>query len=47
MAEALFLNSKAIIIETYGMGNIPWNNQALIDIMIKALDQGVIILITT
>ena len=26
MAEVLFLESKAVIIETYGMGNIPWKN---------------------
>lgn len=47
MAEALFLESSAVIIETYGMGNIPWKNQALLDLIIQALEKGVLILITS
>ena len=47
MAEALFLGSKAVIIETYGMGNIPWKNQQFLELVIKALNQGVIIVMTS
>jgi L-asparaginase/Glu-tRNA(Gln) amidotransferase subunit D len=45
--ESICMNSQAVVIQAYGMGNIPSNNQSLLEIIQKAIDKGVIIVIMT
>ena len=41
------MNSKAVIVEAYGMGNIPSKNKELLNIIKQAIDRDVIVLIST
>jgi L-asparaginase/Glu-tRNA(Gln) amidotransferase subunit D len=43
--EAVLNNSEAIIIEAYGMGNIPSNNKKLLQVLKTAADNGKILVI--
>ena len=45
--EAILFSSKAVIIQAYGMGNIPSNNKELLDMIKRAINDGVIIVILT
>jgi len=36
--ESVLMNSEAVIIEAYGMGNIPSKNKALVDTIKRAID---------
>ena len=45
--EAILFSSKAVIIQAYGMGNIPSNNKELLDMIKRAINDGVIVVILT
>lgn len=45
--ELVLSNSKAVIIAGYGMGNLPTDNQRLMAMLRKAVDNGVIVIIKT
>ena len=45
--EGILNNSKAVIIEAYGMGNIPTNNKELTTCIINAIKKDVIVVIKT
>ena len=44
---SIFRNSKAVVINAYGMGNIPSDNQALLNLIREASQNDVIIVIKT
>lgn len=43
--EVVLLNCEAVILEAYGMGNIPSKNKDLMNIIERAIKRGVIIVI--
>lgn len=45
VVESILFNSEAVIIEAYGMGNIPSRNKDLLALMKKAIDSDVILVI--
>ena len=45
--DHLFKSSDAVILSGYGMGNLPINNQVLMDTIQSALDADVIVAIST
>ncbi len=45
--EAILFQSKAVIIQAYGMGNIPSNNKELLEMIKSAISDGVIVVILT
>eukprot|EP00347_Sterkiella_histriomuscorum_P002989 403366027 len=45
--ECILESSQAVIIQTYGMGNIPNKNKDLLELIKKAIEKGVIIVILT
>ena len=45
VVESVLMNSEAIIIEAYGIGNVPSKNQKLLDMIKCALDNNKIIVI--
>ena len=47
VVESILMNSEAIIIEAYGMGNIPSNNAQLLNLIKNALSLDKIIVITS
>ena len=47
VVETVMMNSQAVIIEAYGMGNIPSRNKDFINIIKKAIEKDVVIVITT
>ena len=47
VVDTVMMNSDAVIIEAYGMGNIPSKNKDFLNLIKKAIDKGVIIVVTT
>ena len=45
--ESIVLTSKAIVIQAYGMGNIPSNNAQLLQTLKKGIDNDKVIVIKT
>jgi L-asparaginase/Glu-tRNA(Gln) amidotransferase subunit D len=46
--ENILLQSKAVIIQAYGMGNIPSKNKELLGLLDKAINEkGIIVVILT
>lgn len=45
--DHLFHSSDAVIISGYGMGNLPINNQVLMDTIRKAVADGVLVVVNT
>lgn len=45
--EHLFKSSDAVIISGYGMGNLPINNQKLMDTIQSAIEAGVLVVVST
>lgn len=45
VVESILMNSDAIIIEAYGMGNIPSKNQKLMSLIQKSLNANKVIVI--
>ena len=43
----LFKSSDAVILSGYGMGNLPINNQILMDTIRDAVEQGVLVVVST
>jgi lysophospholipase len=47
VVESVLMNSEAVILEAYGMGNIPSKNKDLLNLIKKAIENDVIIVITS
>jgi len=47
IVETILFQSKAVIIQAYGMGNIPSNNKDLMKMMKEAISQDIIVVILT
>jgi len=45
--EGILKNSRAVIINAYGMGNIPTSNAGLMNIILNAIKEDVIVVIKT
>lgn len=45
VAGAIFKNSKAVIIQGYGMGNVPTSNSKFMKLLEDAINEGCIIVI--
>jgi L-asparaginase/Glu-tRNA(Gln) amidotransferase subunit D len=45
--ESILNNSRAVVIQAYGMGNLPTNNKKLLNLMKKAIDNDVVLIIKT
>ena len=45
--DHLFKNSSAVILSGYGMGNLPINNQILMDTIRSAVENGVFVVVST
>mmetsp|Transcript_14242 Transcript_14242/g.24221 ORF Transcript_14242/g.24221 Transcript_14242/m.24221 type:complete len:279 (-) Transcript_14242:949-1785(-) len=45
--DSVLKNSRAVVIQAYGMGNIPTNNKQLYESIKEAIENGVIIVIMT
>jgi L-asparaginase/Glu-tRNA(Gln) amidotransferase subunit D len=45
--EAIFFHSKAVVIQAYGMGNLPTNNKKLLSLIKSAIDNDVVVIIKT
>jgi L-asparaginase/Glu-tRNA(Gln) amidotransferase subunit D len=43
--ENILFSSKAVIVQAYGMGNIPSNNKELLDLIDKAINEKDIIIV--
>ena len=43
----LFADSDAVILSGYGMGNLPINNQLLMDTIRSAVSDGVLVVVNT
>ena len=43
----LFKSSDAVILSGYGMGNLPINNQILMDTIREAIEAGVLVVVST
>jgi len=47
VVESVMLNSKAVIVQAFGMGNIPSNNKKFMNILEEAISKNIIIVIMT
>jgi 60kDa lysophospholipase len=45
--ENILFQSKAVIIQAYGMGNIPSKNKDLLELMRRAINDGIVVVILT
>ena len=45
--ESILCNSKAVVIQAYGMGNLPTNNKKLLSLIKTAIEKDVVVIIKT
>jgi L-asparaginase/Glu-tRNA(Gln) amidotransferase subunit D len=45
--ESILINSKAVVIQAYGMGNLPTNNKKLLSLIKTAIEKDVVVIIKT
>lgn len=45
--ESIMMNSKAIVLQGYGMGNVPSDNEQLMNCIKKGIQRGVYVVVMT